>query len=237
MKKGIVILSLIFFMIACDDKIKSLEALNRAPDIEYFSRSSIDWAFVQDRIIDTAKTYNPQNNANYAVALRAKDVNKNFQNITITEVENGGQFFIDKELFTEQKEVALDSFSLAYRYPLSGTRLFTVKSLDDFGKFSEVFFEILFLDNVVPTAAFEIRSNNNNGQIEHILDANNSIDGDAKIGGFIINYEFTVDDVIINAVAPQIKHIFPAGDHVISLRVQDNDQAWSNPIIINLKTS
>jgi hypothetical protein len=218
---------------SCDDKISSLENLNKAPVLEYFSRNTTKWTNVQGVIVDSAKVFNEKNNANYSIALRSKDINNNFENITITDVVNGGSFFLNEELFQDERIVELDSFSLSYRFFSKDIRLFTVKTADDFGKFENVNFEIHFLNNIPPTALFEIRNENVSGIIEHTIDGSFSKDGDFSRGGFIINYEFSINGIIINSASSEIKHIFNRGTQNVGLRVQDNDGVFSEQIFIS----
>ena len=134
-KTIILIIFIAFLAISCDDKINSLEDLNKVPTLEYFSRNTTQWTNIQGVIIDSAKVYNEKNNANYSIALRSSDLNNNFENITITDIVSGGNFFLNDELFQNQKTIKLDSFSLSYRFFSKDVRLFTVKTIDDFGKF------------------------------------------------------------------------------------------------------
>ncbi|HAO15179.1 MAG TPA: hypothetical protein DDY16_08905 [Tenacibaculum sp.] len=201
--------------------------LNKEPKIEYFSKKTTNWTNVNGTIIDTAKVHNQNNNANYVISLRSKDNNNNFEYIDISTEQDGGEFFLNDERFINQKRVKIDSFSLAYRYYKSDIRKFTISSTDDFGKQKNINFQITFIDNIKPTAKFEIRKESDEGIIQHTIDAEFSIDGDQKYGGYITNYEFNIDGVIINSSLPYLKHVFSIGNHQISLRVQDNDHQWS----------
>lgn len=228
----IILFSLI--LINCDDKINSLEELNKVPTLEYFSRNTTEWTKIEGKIIDSAKVYNEKNNANYSIALRSKDFNNNFETITINDAVNGGNFFLNDELFKNQKMVSLDSFALSYRFFNKDIRLFTIKTIDDFGKFEKVEFEIHFLENLAPIADFELRNENVNGIVEYIIDASFSKDRDYSRGGFISNYEFSINGILINSTNSKIKHIFEKGEHIIALRVKDNDGVFSEQIIKTL---
>ena len=177
----ILIFTSIILTTSCDDKISSLENLNTEPNLEYFSRSTVRWTNSNDVIRDSAKVYNKQNNANYSVSLRAKDINNNFQNITISESKNGGLFFINDDLFEDMKTVEIDSFSLAFRYYSTEVRSFKVISEDDFGKSKEATFEISFIDNILPNSVLEIRQINDISLNEYILDGTLSQDGDYNL--------------------------------------------------------
>ncbi|MBE7649045.1 hypothetical protein [Tenacibaculum finnmarkense] len=236
MKNLKILYALLFFLFitSCDDKINSLEKLNSIPTLEYFSRNTTSWTRIDGVIVDSAKVYTNLNNSNYSISLRSKDVNNNFETITINNAVSGGSFFLNDTVFEDNISVKLDSFSLSYSFTNKDIRLFSIKSLDDFGKFQEVDFEIHFLDNLLPTPLFEIRNENINGIIEHIIDASFSKDNDDSRGGYLQNYEFSINGIIINSAASQIKHIFSSGTHKIGLRVQDNDGVYSEQIIKSL---
>jgi PBP1b-binding outer membrane lipoprotein LpoB len=234
LKTIIILLLFTFITTSCDDKIDSLENLNKAPTLEYFSRNTTNWTEINGVIVDSAKVHNDINNSNYSIALRSKDLNNNFETIKISNAVNGGVFYIDDVVSENEIMVELDSFSLAYRYFNKDVRLFTVKSIDDFGKFQQVDFEIHFLDNLLPIPSFEIRNENVNGIVEHIIDASFSKDADFSRGGYINNYEFYIDGIIINSNISEIRHVFQNGAHQIGLRVQDNDGMFSEQIIKDL---
>lgn len=231
-KKLALLLSLL--LVQCDDKIPSLEELNLAPELEYYSRSTTNWTTANDTIIDIAKVYTIENNINYAVAIRSIDANNNFESINITEGESGGKFFLNEQNFTQNTVVSLDSFSLAYRYYKPEKREFKIGSKDDFGLLKTIIFQINFVENEIPEAKLEIRAVNTNAQNEYVLDASKSQDQDKSLGGFITDYEYTINDVVINNPSNLIHHVFIPGSHTIGLRVKDNDGLWSQQIIKNL---
>ena len=61
------------------------------------------------------------------------------------------------------------------------------------------------------------------------IDASSSYDRDAKYGGAISNYEFTITpNYRVTTNQSVINYIFPkVGNYQIALRVQDNDSVWS----------
>lgn len=224
----------LFCLLGCDDKITSVELANQKPMVEYYSRASFGWAVATDTIVESAKVYNNENNINYSISLRSNDSNNNHEAIEIKESKPGGKFFLNNEEFSKEHRVSLDSFSLAYRYYKPQTREFVVKSNDDFGLFKETIFQITFVENEDPLPSLEIRPVNTNADNEYVLDASKSIDQDESLGGFIVDYEYTIDGVVIETPHDKIFHVFGSGRHRISLRVKDNDGLWSEAIVESL---
>ena len=236
MRKALCIISALVYLIGCDDKETSLEDLNIAPSLEYFTRSSTQWEEVvkAETIIDSSKVWTLENNSVYPAVLRAKDPNLNFGDITITSLDNDLTFFIDNVLYENMITVPLDSFAIAVRNPIQSTKRFSIKVLDTWGKENSVEYEINFLNNKGPIARLELLEKNEISPNEYEINAVNSFDRDKSIGGFIVVYEYTIDGVISTIPTNKIHHVFSIGSHIIKLRVQDNDGVWSEQINRNL---
>lgn len=56
-----------------------------------------------------------------------------------------------------------------------------------------------------------------------------SYDRDVSFGGRLVNYEYKINDYTVNVTENNINYIFPVtGNYTIKIRVQDDDQAWSD---------
>jgi hypothetical protein len=84
--------------------------------------------------------------------------------------------------------------------------------------------------NVPPNPNFKIRNQIVNGVFEYIIDAFFSKDSDSSRDGFITNYVFSIDGIIINSENAEITHVFEYESHKIGLRIQDNDELYSEQI-------
>ena len=69
---------------------------------------------------------------------------------------------------------------------------------------------------------------------EYLLDASASFDADNNLGGFIVEYEYIIDDVVVTIPLNQIYHVFNSGVHTVKLRCRDNDNVWSAQIITTI---
>lgn len=238
MKKSIkfLILTIIAggFLSSCDDKIRELEELNKAPEFQFFRRSSVNWELPTNVIEDSAKVWTQSNNASYASILRVMDINNNISKINIFSNNPDVSFFVNDNTYYSNYEVAdNEEFNVAFRANGSGVGEFRVSASDDFGKANDVRFRIEFKTNKLPIPKLEtvlINGTTRNYQLK----AQNSFDRDKAIGGAIVEYEFVIDNVVIHTSQPNINHIFTVGQHSIRLRVKDNDDEWSEYIQMNL---
>ena len=227
----LIISSTIFFN--CDDKELALENLNEAPGFEYFSKSTTEWLDLTnstEKIIDSAKVWTSDYNSVFPALIRSKDINNNFSDLKITSLDNNLTFFVDNTLYDNSIVLENDSIAIAVRNNSAAKKRFKVEVKDSWGLVSEILFELEFKENKQPIAKLELLEKNQNANNEYELNATNSFDRDQKIGGFITEYEYTIDGVISTIPTSSIKHVFNVGNHSIKLRVKDNDNVWSEQI-------
>lgn len=224
----VLILFIAGFLQSCDDKINSLEDLNSAPYFQYFRKSSINWETPGDiPILDSAKVYNSFNNATYPAILRIKDSNYNISKINIISNDSQNSFFVNDNVYYNNYEVNnSEEFNIAFRNNTVGTFDYQVSAADDFDKSNRMSFRITFKQNQNPIARLSVSIVNATTR-NYLLNASTSIDRDQAIGGSVVEYEYTIDNVIIHTSQPQINHIFTIGNHTVKLRVKDNDNVWS----------
>lgn len=233
--KYITLLIITGVTISCDDKIRTLEDLNQAPEFQYFRKSSINWETPNGKMIfDSAKVFNTNNNAAYPAILRVLDVNNNISKINISSNDSQNSFFVNDNVYFSNYQVSTnEEFNVAFRNSQFGTFDYIVAAEDDFGKANEMRFRITFKENRKPKANFSVVLINGNTK-NYQLVGKDSYDIDKAIGGFIVEYEFVIDNIIVNTSEPIINHIFTKGTHNIKFRVMDNDNEWSEYINYNL---
>lgn len=218
-------------IVSCDDKIRELDDLNKAPEFQFFRKSSVTWETPKENVIqDSAKVYNASNNATYPAILRITDANNNISKIQIQNSNPEISFFVNGNTYFSNYEVTNnEEFNVAFRKASAGNEYFVVGAYDDFGKFSDIKFNIVFKENRPPKPVFSVVLVSGNTKTYQLV-GESSFDIDKAIGGTIVRYEFIIDNVIINTSEPNINHVFSVGQHQIKFRVKDNDDVWSNYI-------
>ena len=233
------IFSALFVVFSCDDKTEALERLNLAPTIEYFSKSTGQWLIAEGEISDSAKVYTKENGLTYSLKIRAKDKNNNFENIRIEETNLNGGFFLNDVEFQNATTTQLDSFTFSCGSVKEGIRRFKIIATDDFGKSNEINFNLVFVPNKIPVAKLKISHIGIIDPNEYIIDGSESFDGDVKLGGKPVQYEYNIDNLASKKKdndAP-FKRIFKEGKHKIRLRVKDNDGKWSKQVVDSINVA
>jgi hypothetical protein len=122
--------------------------------------------------------------------------------------------------------------SLSFRPLRAGSFAFSITVKDPQGLSSSALVELNALANQVPVAVFTAQQTNAQAPNQVSIDASKSFDTDARWGGKITKYEYTLEGFYTReSDRNKIEYIFPkAGTYRIGIRVQDNDAAWS-PIV------
>ncbi len=224
------ILFIIIGLISCDDKIRELEDLDFPPSFMYFRNSSITWETPGDNelIIDSAKTFNQINNSSYPAIIKVVDHLNNLTNISIKGSDPQSFIYVNNSLYSNNYTTKSDTdINLAFRSSIPSVQEFSITSTDIFNKKCQIKFKINFKENKPPKPILKIVLLNGNLS-SYQLKGEGSYDIDNAIGGMIVQYQFLIDNVIINTSEPNINHFFKKGLHDIKLRVKDNDDVWSD---------
>lgn len=230
------IIIIITGFISCDDKIRELEELDSPPTFMYFRKSSITWEKPsQEPIIDSAKVYNDKNNASYPAIIKVINNLNNLTHINIIGSNPQSNIFINNNLYENSYSTESDKdINLAFRSHIATTQDFIISSYDIFNKSYEMKFKITFKENKPPKPVLKLVLTNGNN-FNYQLRGDSSFDIDNAIGGMIVQYQFIIDNNIINTSEPNINHFFKKGSHTIQFRVKDNDDVWSDYLTQNLQ--
>lgn len=223
---------LIAGLTSCDDKIRSLEDLSQPPSFLYFKKQSTNWTVSEPGLVltDSAKVWTATNNASFPLLIKLVAPQNNLAELSITGSEPQSSMFVNDNLYTNSYSISSNvDLNLAFRSPIASTQDFVVKTTEIFDKSEKLTCRIIFKSNRPPKSVLKVvlvDGQNKNYQ----LDASSSYDIDQAIGGNVVQYEYVVDNVIINTSEPKINHVFTIGTHSIKLRVKDNDDVWSDYI-------
>jgi hypothetical protein len=234
MKKEAIFIFSLLICISCDDKIDSLEKLNTPPYAEYYTVSSNKWIKTENEytIKEDVKFYNENNKLPYSVSIRFKDKNKNYGTIDLKSEQTSNNFFVNEIEYGQNFKVELDSFSFSHKNEFLSNKKFKIIVKDTWDKTQILNFDLTYFQNALPIPLIQANAINNS---EYELNASASYDGDNKIGGFIREFEYVIDNFyVIKTSNNKISHVFSQGSHNIKLRVKDNDNAWSGYVEKNL---
>ena len=120
---------------------------------------------------------------------------------------------------------------------LSATNaMIPIKVKDAFGKTSTAIIKAIIFTNLSPVAvlSYNLTKDGDGNNFVNFI-ASDSYDRDKRFGGTVVAYEYSLDGYLIstNSLSTLTKDI-SSGNHIISLRVQDNDGAWSTSTYLNI---
>lgn len=100
--------------------------------------------------------------------------------------------------------------------------------IDCYGKSAVANLNVTTFRNLPPVAMVTLTKTATHSPYEILIDASKSYDLDAKFGGAVVLYEYKLNNLTRTTSASSISYIFGTpGQKVISVKVKDNDGAWS----------
>lgn len=230
------LLCLLFCLSACDSTKDWLDALNEAPQLNFTNNSK------EPVFIDSIKMSLKVNQKSYPIKLRVTDKNNNIKEIRYTQLAGKGTLKQNQiDIIENNIEFKRDSAVLEFAYypEILGEHSLALTATDEFGLSNTVTLRVIAFENLLPVAVFDFGKLGVLSPNEYFIRARDSYDQDARFGGIVEEYEFSVLGKIYSILAVngnQIKVIFPADPekkpviYPISVRVRDNDGKWSSPV-------
>lgn len=110
-----------------------------------------------------------------------------------------------------------------------------LSDLDDLKSSAQV--EIEVIDNLQPMAVLKLTQTGEISPYQVRMDASGSYDPDARWGGALIQYEYSLTGFYTTTGSlPVLQYIYPQpGKYRVGLRVQDNDKVWSPQQIVEIE--
>ena len=219
MKKiNIICLFILISITACDKRKDFYEGMNVAPVIEM--RKQGTGAFVTG-LNDSIKKMFP----NYNLEIKIVDVETLTLNNSLT---------ISSDKFVVSNNIGLftpDTTKL-------GIHGIVFTTTDKYNVTTNAMATFTVFDNIPPVALFTTTHTAVYDPLQYNIDASASFDGDAKFGGQIVKYQFTINtSYVVTTAFNNINYIFPStGNYTISVRVEDNNGVCSalKQIILNV---
>jgi hypothetical protein len=217
------------FSIACDETKDFLEDLNDAPQIGFTSNPDAPI------LVDSIKIGPFTSQEKYSIVLRVTDRNSNINEVLYTQLAGRGVLIQDDtEVVSNNISFEKDSSVLEFDYypEVLGLHELGLRVSDRFGLSNSVSIQIISFDNLLPVAVFNFSRLGSRDRNEYVINAGESFDRDAKYGGTVVEYEFTVLGKVYRLLATtdsSIRIIFQAkGVFPVAVRVRDNDGKWSS---------
>jgi hypothetical protein len=217
---AILFIAAAFIMGGCDKRVAVFNTIDTPPVLS-FQKAAVNYTTLYDSIKknDTSNYYPMILNvtaptsqvSNLTYAISGETGHFTYRDLTIT----------DGKLPTDYQNMNLNFFPDSL-----GTSDLMFTATNRFGKISSVHARVCYFDNIPPKPILSVTRTNNTTSYEYQIDGSGSYDGDAKFGGYIIGYTFTLDHQVIQTQRSSIKYIFPApGAYTIVLAVKDNNNA------------
>lgn len=118
--------------------------------------------------------------------------------------------------------------TVEWKPSLLGTTLLSFQLRDTEQRIRETSVQVTAFDNLPPQAVLKVEKLAQLNTLEYLIDASYSYDRDAKFGGGIVSYNYTIDGKTFVTDRPSINWIFEThGSHTIGVKVSDADGASS----------
>lgn len=106
-----------------------------------------------------------------------------------------------------------------------GKKSVKIQAVDSYGFYEEKEIKFTSFNNLKPIAKFTVLGL---GNLEIEVNASTSKDMDAKFGGRIVQYEYTLNGQVVTTTLNTIRYVFgTSGSKRIDVRVKDNNNEWS----------
>lgn len=224
-------LFVVIILFSCGETKDFLEDLNEGPQINFNGNT------LEPILKDSIKISPVVSQIKYKIALRVTDRNNNIAEVRYDQLLGTGTLRQDDvEIISNNITFRKDSAILEFDYypTVFGLHQFSITVKDDFGLSSKAILELTAFDNLPPRAHFTAGKLGQRSRYEWKIDARESFDRDAKYGGAVKEYEYTVLGKIYTLLRSDIVIIFPqTGIYSVAVRVKDNDGKWSDKLEIS----
>ena len=112
-----------------------------------------------------------------------------------------------------------------------GQNIFSLSAKDSFNEEAKFSITFTVFRNIAPVAQFTVKKIGVSSSYEYEVDASASYDKDARFGGKITEYEYTLANYKFSSPLSKVRYVFgSAGQKQIRVRVKDNNGDWSSQV-------
>ena len=224
--KYIILLVGLFVLFSCEKRYDANKDENTGPSIEIQNKNPLleieDWSH---NLTDSLK-----NGYNYEFSLRSFD-NKGDRQLKIDKPLNGQVFRYGKEVVYDVYTNITTDYIGGFTY-ISSSNIndnISLSVIDPYKLEQKATIKITKFENLLPNSDLKLIHLNNLDVFEYQIDASSSFDGDQNYGGEIINYQYVIDNDTNYHPYETMNYIFPLDkEYIVSVRVMDNNNQWSD---------
>ncbi len=224
----ITVLSLIVLFTSCDNR--EFNDINNAPSLT-INHNGEELESLSARVKISLKSGIPY----LSIRLTMNDENGNISNLSFTV---DGDVIVKKD-GNETSSIIDIAGNNGYVdieiYPQSsGNHVLNFVLEDSFGEASSVNLNLEAFINDLPIAHYEANRVQLDDPRHYVIDASESYDQDASLGGGLVEYEYTIEGIVISqgsetSEPDKLDWIFgSSGNKEVRVRVKDSDGEWSD---------
>jgi len=112
-----------------------------------------------------------------------------------------------------------------------GQNIFSLSAKDSFNEEAKFSITFTVFRNLAPVTQFAVKKIGVSSPYEYEVDASTSYDKDARFGGKITEYEYTLANYKFSSQLSRVRYVFGSGGQKqIRVRVKDNNGDWSGQV-------
>lgn len=231
MRVTIYIIWAAWILASCDDTMTQLQRKNERP--------TANFTFLENDITtvrDSVKFLPVFSKNNYNQDVTITDPEGNLKEVFFKISSGSGKVFSNG--FNTKRELSVNTslgtdeiYSFNYRPEQLGYHEIQIFAQDQLDEFDTLTIQLTVFENLPPVASLSVKPTRVVSRYEYTIDGTDSYDKDAKFGGEIVLYRFSINSQEIDLKKPKFPYVF-GGEQIvnISLRVQDSNGQWSDPV-------
>ncbi|MAX26514.1 MAG: hypothetical protein CMJ19_18630 [Phycisphaeraceae bacterium] len=231
MRIYLVIILVFTLLTSCDDTMTQLQRINERPTANFtFLENDIS------SVSDSVKFFSSLSKNNYNQDVTISDPEGNLKDVFFKISSGSGKVFSNgintKRQLSINNSLGTDEiYSFNYRPEQLGYHEIQIFAQDELDEYDTLTIKLTVFENLSPVAALSVKPTRVVSRYEYTIDGSGSYDRDAKFGGEIVLYRFGINSQEIDLKKPKFPYVF-GGEQIvnISLRVQDSNGQWSDPI-------